>query len=273
MADVSGEAHGEHSASISGRAMKPSLYLSYGMTKCGSTLAFKLTRELYAKNGHEQARLPEAILDRHRSTNFVPFLTDEKVDAILDIVERDGATLVLKSHTPPSDAVKQLLADGRAIGHAIFRDPREMALSMLDHGVRSRGEGVAAFADLIKVGDCIERIERQIGYFNEWADLPGIKPWFYDDFAWDQEGLLERVKDQAGLKGSPAKLLAGFDDTHHMQFNKGTPARWKTDMSKEDSDAYLAHFADFYARFDDLRSYWRTWTPPKTGLLSRLGLG
>ena len=81
------------------------------------------------------------------------------------------------------------------------------------------------------------------------------------------------MKAQTGLDADTKKLLAGFDDTKHMHFNRGIKERWRADMSAEDARAFEERFADFYGRFDELRAYWRDSAPSRPSLLSRIGLG
>ena len=69
--------------------MKPYVYLSYGMPKSGSTLAFELTKAVFEQNNHPQTRLSGLVEAKH-ALNFLDDFSDEVVERLSTAVERIG---------------------------------------------------------------------------------------------------------------------------------------------------------------------------------------
>ena len=84
--------------------------------------------------------------------------------------------------------------------------PREMALSMLDHGRRSRNHGRPGFAKFEELDQAVAEVDRQLPNLEAWLKLPRMEPWFYDDFAWDHPAAVARILKQCRLSGDPAAI-------------------------------------------------------------------
>jgi hypothetical protein len=236
--------------------MKARLYFSYGMTKTGSTLAFRLAQRFYQRNDCEQPLAPGHLLDEERLVNFIHMPAPEELSGLEQFAIDHDTCLVIKTHSPPTAEMVQMLREGRAFAHAVFRDPREIALSMIDHGKRNRETGGVAFAEIRDLKDAEAAIETQISYLEEWLRLPGVFPAYYDDFAWSHEPFIKKMRRQTGLKMRSVKgVLASFNNQKRVGFNKGQKDRWKDDMTAEESAAYLARFPKFYGKL--IR--WRWW--------------
>jgi len=232
-------------------AEPPLIYVSYGIVKSGSTLAFELTKALHELNGHSQPRLSREAVPTDDSINFV-----RKMDARqLEAIEREAAALghpiVLKTHQPPTAAVKAWLAAGRIRGHCVYRDPREVCLSMLVHGARARRDGHAPFSNIATFEDTLRPLRRQLDNFEEWVNCPGVIPLYYDDVAFDTHEVIRRVSEQTGLTADPAavELRAKASFT---QFNKGVRGRFR-EMPDQQSARLRAEFGEFFAKYIDPR--------------------
>jgi hypothetical protein len=233
-------------------AKRPLIYISYGMTKSGSTLAFELTRALMEQNGFRQKRLSQEAVPSEAKINFVHRLSEAQLEAIEREARALGSPIVLKTHVGPTRAAEAWLRAGRIQGHCVFRDPREIALSMLDHGRRARASGDRAFADIETLDDALMGIRRHVSRFVRWAQLPGIIPLYYDDVAFASQDVVRRLSAQTGLAADPAKVERIAKHEQFTQYNKGVPGRAK-EMSPEDSARVTGQFPDFYAAFIDPR--------------------
>ena len=91
--------------------MKPYVYLSYGMPKSGSTLAFELTKAVFEQNSYPQTRLSGLVDDKH-ATNFIGGFSDEVVERLWTAVERIGYPIVVKTHGRLTPAARRLLENG-----------------------------------------------------------------------------------------------------------------------------------------------------------------
>lgn len=234
-------------------AKGPLIYISYGMTKSGSTLAFELTKALLEQNGFPQRRLSREAVPSEARINFVHRLSGDQLERIESEARALGAPIVLKTHQPPTPAVEAWLRQGRIRGHCVYRDPREIALSMLDHGRRARAGGERAFADIETLDDALAGIRRQIPRFVRWAHLPGMMPLYYDDVAFPSQDIVRRLCAQTGLPGDPEAVERIAKSERFTQYNKGVPGRAK-EMPPEDSARVIEEFRSFYAEFIEPRT-------------------
>ncbi len=233
-------------------AKAPLIYISYGMKKSGSTLAFELTRAILEQNRCPQKRLPRAVVPGLFKINFVGELFAPQ----LETIEREAAALgypvVLKTHAGPTPDVLAWVEQARIMGHCVYRDPREMALSALDHGARSRARGDRDFAHLMSADDAVRSLHKQVPRFVAWSRLPGFMPLYYDDVAFETQAVVRRLCAQMGLDADPAKVERRAKSWRFTQYNKGVPGRAR-EMDPADSERILQEFRSFYEEFIESR--------------------
>lgn len=225
--------------------MKPLIYFSYGMTKTGSTLAYHMASVTLEWAGYKPKRPPAELLGPNSKINFVQHISDDQAEALCDFAKTNGP-IVLKTHTRPDPAVVRMLQDGRAMAHACYRDPRDMALSMLDHGVRARASGKPAFTEIVTLDDAKIGIRNQCDSLTAWLRLPKVMPLNYEEIAFDMERAVSKTQAQLGIEGEPDDIVSDVLDGRFTQFNKGKSQRYVTEMSAQDSEAFQTEFAPFY---------------------------
>lgn len=234
--------------------MRPLIYFSYGMTKSGSTLAFELARSALVLAGFDQPRLSlNAVLNR-KKLNFCAHI-DEKVAAALTSEARAiGHTIAIKTHTRADPSVVRLLQDGQATAHAVYRDPREIALSMLDHGAKSRANGRPGFVEFVTLADTIDNIRHQINSLKSWLSLPNVRPLYYDDVAFDMDATTALILSEMNLDQDPEAVMRMATKERFTQRNKARRARYLDEMSEADSARFKQIFAGFYETLIDNRA-------------------
>ena len=224
--------------------MKPYVYLSYGMPKSGSTLAFELTKAVFEQNSYPQTRLSGLVDDKH-ATNFIGGFSDEVVERLWTAVERIGYPIVVKTHGRLTPAARRLLENGNAIGHCSYRDPREVILSLLDAGDKARQLGLKAFSDMTSIGFAAERLTKRIEITKQWMTAPNVIPLFYSDIAFRTSKMLQVVADQVGLPVDVENAERTVKLFKFTQFNKGRQDRHLTELSPEQNEALYLRFKDF----------------------------
>ena len=223
--------------------MKPLIYFSYGMTKSGSTLAFELVRCLLEANGYPQGRIEApGLLDR-KKINTCQHLDEDLAEGLWQAVRQLGHPVAIKTHTRPDPAVRVLLQDGRALGSACYRDPRDLALSMLDHGRRARARGEQPFSEFFAIDDALNGIRNQTETLRQWLTLPGVLPLAYNDVAFDSARTVDRLARQLGLGGDGAVIAEIARTQRFTQFNKGKKDRHASEMATGDSMRIAREFA------------------------------
>ncbi len=225
---------------------EPFVFFSYGMTKCGSTLAFQLARVALMQAGLEQPLLPLGDYGRKTKINAVTEITPEKARLILDTVRDLGHPLVLKTHRRPDPEVVKMVESGQARAHAVFRDPRDMALSMIDHGNKARARGRPGFSEIETLEDARNGIRNQLDSLTAWLQLPGVRRLQYETLAFDTETAAAAILEHLGIPGSPRRIARQVLRREFTQANLGIQARHKTQMSAEDSARFRAEFAPVY---------------------------
>lgn len=224
--------------------MSPYIYLSYGIPKSGSTLAFELTKAAFEQNGCPQIRLSGFATDA-QSVNFIDHFPDEVAERLLTAVECIGYPIVVKTHGPLTPAVHRLLENGNAIGQCVYRDPREIILSLLDAGERARRKGRKAFSEVTSIEFAAERVMKRIAMMKEWMAAPNVIPLFYSDIAFKTRKVVRVIADQIGLPVDAERAERTVKLSKFTQFNKGQKDRYLTDLSPGQNHALYLEFKDF----------------------------
>ena len=228
--------------------MKPLVYFSYGMTKCGTTLAFHMASEALAQAGYKQHRLPAHLIGANKKLNFGQHFSDAQATELWEAVQSIGHPIVIKTHTRPDPAVVRLIQKGQAIAHTCYRDPRDMALSMLDHGNRARANGNPAFAEIETLEDAKSGIRNQCDSLTAWLRLPNVMPLEFEDIAFDMKTTAQRILNQLKIDGNPEEIVNKVLDGRFTQFNKGISKRHKIEMPENESNEFTHEFAPLLAR-------------------------
>ncbi len=227
----------------------PPLYVSFGMSKSGSTFAFELTKQLLEQHGLPQPHLSERAVRDKDHINYAPTWDLAHVEAIIAESGAVPTTIVVKTHQKPSSVLVQRMVRGHAIGHAVFRDPRDMALSMLDAGTNARANDLQGFRTIHTMEDAIDKVDFQLEKFRAWVSLPMVEPIDFATLTTRPEvygGVLSR---QTGLSFDVDAAVVEVMDHAFIQFNKGVQHRHRDDMSRRDSERFRRRYADFYERY------------------------
>ena len=161
-------------------------------------------------------------------------------------------TASIAAGDPCGAFVVKLLQQGHATAHAIYRDPRDIALSMLDHGARARAKGKPAFAEYRTIDDTIEPIRHQTNSLLAWLSLPGVRPLFYDDLAFETARTLGVITRELGIPAHEDTIREVMTN-RFTQFNVGARNRYLQEMDGAQSARFRRIFAPLYERLIDVR--------------------
>ncbi|MEQ8716433.1 MAG: hypothetical protein RIE08_02370 [Acidimicrobiales bacterium] len=229
------------------------IYVSYGTVKSASTFAFELTKRMFIQNGFEQPRLSDDAVEPGHNINFVTRWDEDRVDALRAEAQRHHTVPVLKTHARPSRPIVELLESGVAAAHAVYRDPRDMALSLMDAGRAARAKERRAFSEIVTLDDATEHVERHLANFDLWTGLTGVEPVDYATVTADTASFASVLGDQTGLTFDHEAATAHVTENEFIQFNQGHQRRHESEMSAADSERIVERFASFYERFPGLR--------------------
>lgn len=224
----------------------PKVVFSYGMTKSGSTLAFELARTALELSGFPQPLLPGDATGTARKINFAGHLDDGNIAMLGEAVRDIGHPVVVKTHTRPDPCVIGMIDRGDAIIQASYRDPREMALSMIDHGDRSRAAGKPAFANIETLDDAMRDISSQIDTLTQWLYRPNCLPLYYEDLAFRSLGTARRILRQLQLDIPAGKVIGYVLRERFIQLNLGIKKRFQGQMDEADQRMFRQTYHLFY---------------------------
>jgi hypothetical protein len=216
------------------------------MTKCGSTLAFELARTGLELAGYPQPILGvDGLIDDAR-INFASHLTHCQTTKIWDTVQSIGHPIVIKTHTRPDPCVIDLFTENRAMAHATYRDPRDMALSMIDHGNRNRAQGKMAFTEITDLNAARTNINSQIDTLTQWLVRPNCLPLFFDDLAFDTDATARQILANLQLEIEPNRVAKFVKKRRFTQKNKGVRRRFKNEMSLFERQSFRRQYAPLF---------------------------
>lgn len=225
------------------------LIVSYGMPKSASTFAWLIIKDVLVSGGAPVVTLSDAAKGNPAKEDFVERLWPDRLAAIRGEVG-DGCAVV-KTHglTVRPGEIEEAGFE-RAIVFVQHRDPRDVALSLIDHGRRSRAEGVPDFAQCTDVPACFPVLDHAIRALEGWARHPNAVPVDYDSLCFDTEATIARIAATCGLHVDPARIAARYAERERItQFNKGKSARWREEMSPRHAELLERRYSGYYRRF------------------------
>lgn len=223
------------------------IYFSYGMTKSASSFVYQLQEQIIKNSNYNLVKVPTEIRNNNARENYLEPITDEKVQQILEWLPENSVT-VIKTHGSPSPLAIKLVQEGKAWASATYRDPREIAISLLDHGKRSRDKGIPDFANFQKPLDTLKELEIQIANrFTPWKNTPNCLAINYNLTKSKPESLVKILLEQMNLKNiNTEDILLPFEDKSKIiHFNIGENDRYKKIMDTEDLNIFNKHFESF----------------------------
>lgn len=226
------------------------IYISYGVPKSASTFTYVVTEHVLRTAGLAPVELSEAAKGNKSRLNYVDPINGAALDRIR--AELGDRSAVIKTHGAPDRHVLDAVEHGDVFASAVIRDPREIALSLLDHGRRSRNLGVGDFADFMTPTDTFSALDDQFARLSRWLQSGKVLLLTYDEIAFDTEFAVQRIIDQLGLPVAAAAVLSALPDRDKVeQFNKGVSQRFASEMSVETQRLFLDRYADLYRRYID----------------------
>ncbi len=207
---------------------------------------YLLTEEIMKQSGFELAKLSIEVKGRDAPENYI-----DPVDALaLEVIQNEiaGKSVVVKTHGAPDRAVADAVSSGRIYANAVIRDPREIALSMIEHGDRSRRLGIQDFTEFTTPVQAIPTIKDQLERFKVWAAINKVLIFGYDDVCFSTHDTIVKIASQLGVSVDAQKVAAKFDDKNTiLQYNKGIRNRHR-ELSSSDNKIFLREFSSYYHR-------------------------
>jgi len=229
------------------------LVISYGIPKSGSTLAYEMVRGILESAGHAQAilrneRLEGAEAPRGTKRNFLNYITRETIQMLIDEIGTERI-IAAKTHSGFSADMfpwlEELQQKREIQVIASFRDPRDICLSLVDAGNRSRERGTGAFAGVGGLEEAMDKIDQRLPAFRRWAALKGSLRLNYDDVAFNPPKAIDAMEAVLGVKANRADVMRyAFEEAFTLR-NKVKRNRYLDEMNAEEKRITSERFKKF----------------------------
>jgi hypothetical protein len=227
------------------------IYISFGVPKSASTFTYVVTEQVLKLAGYEPVRLSETVKGGRSRLNYIDPISWGAVERV--IAEIGEKSAVIKTHGAPDKRLLEVIERGEIFASVVIRDPREIALSLLDHANRSRRLGDSDFAELETITDTFKVLDDQFTRLEKWLQCSKVLLLTYDVISFDTELAVRRIIDQIGATLAPTEVLSALPDKGEIeQFNKGIKKRYELEMSVETQQLFRDRYADVYHRFPRL---------------------
>jgi hypothetical protein len=239
------------------------IVLSAGMKKSGSSWLFNMTNELLVHCNYDDAfviresypKLQYVMSKQNCNITNPTWKTWARLS--LPMLRH---TFVVKTHFPPTPSTKILMAAGLVKVTYICRDVRDVVLSALDHGRKSREKGnfQEDLAQLNSVDEAIDFVAEELSIWNQWIHCPNVLIVRYEDLVAEPLQELTNLAKFLGLSVSDEdlrKLTSRYDRTNldgtlreRVLLNEGTRGRYKEMMNQSQMELCHKKFGSYLER-------------------------
>jgi hypothetical protein len=222
------------------------IVVAASMLKAGSSWFFNLNNDLVVAAGHQDGR------EMRERFHLQSFLTESDCTSRtlrirrlvpISIPHWFGNTYTIKTAGKPTPAVKLAIDLGMMKAAFISRDPRDVTLSLFDHGEWIRREGIPSRTRF----DALTTIEKAMEvafYFTQlwemWEKSRRAIMVRYEDLLKEPFSQMERIGEHIGMIVPEQNLRAIIERyqisnranwQHDLHFNVGVAGRWKEKLS------------------------------------------
>jgi hypothetical protein len=128
---------------------------------------------------------------------------------------------------------------------ASYRDPRDICLSLIDAGTRSRAHGVKEFSEIRDIESAVPVVLEQIVKFRKWASVRDTLRLDYDEVAFAPDRAIDRIERRLGIACDREKAKQYAFEEAFTQKNKAQRYRALTELSDEQNAELMEAFAEF----------------------------
>ena len=211
------------------------LFISYGMTRSGSTLAFETEKAILEKYGMSQEKIMIEGLENWIE-NYLPekYLSD--INSLKKINEETGTNFVVfKTHGAANEKLLNFIRKFKIPVTISVRDPKDIVVSLLEISKKNRSINETGFINIISFKDALKNIEEDLWRLETWRPLieEGIaKVIPYEETIKDAEILIEYLAD---ITSKPKLLISDIREItkkRFTQFNVGVSGRGQKSLNQ-----------------------------------------
>ena len=222
------------------------IVISAGMQKSGSAYIYNIINDLLVESGGVDARLVKEqhdlddVMKWHN--NNVGKLEKSLLKRLVKISKSDGS-FVVKTHGGPTSYLNRLMWLGKAKTIYIYRDPRDVTLSAIDHGKKILEQGDNhTFANMVDFDKAVLNVRNWIKIYEAYNANKRVLCVQYEQIMQEPMATVKRLCQHLGIEVSDEKIqtiLQTYDRKNPnanmtgLHFNKAKMKRYETEMTEE----------------------------------------
>jgi Sulfotransferase domain len=213
------------------------IIISSSLPKSGSTLVYNYQQDMVKLANRKSGQLQ---LQNYSFHGFIGVFNIKIIATLLYLNFRFG-DLVVKTHSQPTFLLKFLIFWGLAKATFCYRDPRDIILSAIDHGDRTRKglDSTGAYQEFYNVKDSIPVVKSWIKIWYGWLQVKKVFFIQYERLIEDRLTQLIELTAYLDFEIDKETLNLLYEKHEKLKnqawnFNKGTIQRYKTEMSVEE---------------------------------------
>lgn len=230
------------------------IIISASCRKSASTLIFDYQRTILETASKKTGQLE---LQKYASGKGYRGRLDLKTFFLLIYLSFRYGDIVLKTHAEPTIYVKFLIILGLCKVTYSYRDPRDVALSMLDHGEKTRQKlsiedseaksksNKQGFSDIYTLEQTIPRVSSEIDAWYKWQGIKDVMFIRYESFIKDKFKYVKDISEYLGYSLEEDEVRAiyeRYESGFNRNFNKGLSERYKSEMKPEEIEFFNQAF-------------------------------
>lgn len=235
------------------------IIISAGMEKAGTGWVFNMVNDLLVNSdqpGYMDVRLVREnfhlhSLLKHHNCN-VGKLNLRKTIRLL-VPHFLNTSFVVKTHQGPTWIVKLLLRLKIAKAVYVYRDPRDVVVSMFEHGEKIRAEGrTNSFSSLKSMEEVIAYVRNTLDIYRDWTLTDGVLSIKYEDFREDPFLNLKKIYNFLQLDFTDQKTKYIVDKYNSngtpqkgLHLNKGVTGRFRSALKASDLELCQKYFGSY----------------------------
>jgi hypothetical protein len=174
-------------------------------------------------------------------------------EAIADSEFNDNDFMLIKLHRSCTSYISELIENGSVIAVSTYRDPRDIALSLVDAARIDEEKKKDRFTAYKKINDTIGAVDYQISCFKTWANVKNVELISFEDVADKPYEVCSRIAARLKISFEESVVSNLLSNKENIwEYNKGKKNRWKDEFSDQENFEWKNRVKDFYNYIDSV---------------------
>ena len=229
------------------------IILCYGMPKSASSFVFQMVVDMANLAGYSQSECRERYLEADMRHSFQN-LYSARFRSFLHAIPKEEL-YVLKTHGNYCELISQALTRSEISALATFRDPLDIAVSLLDVGQSERKSHLADqreyFANIHTIDDVVTDIDKYVLDAEKWLLDPLVLNIPYNDILMNAEAVAIKIQEFFNLGDQAESVCRNYlaDKNKIWEYNIGGNERWKGRLTQEEASSLMNRYSQFRAKW------------------------